>query len=142
MDHEIVARRLSKPMRAVLLSHIDALSAYFAVPLHANLPTAQTKRALIALGLLRRTYGTRTWISDDGRLVLSYMLGSWCDVLARDDAMIAHLPFRDGDLPPRLNPERFPGVEHEWEPRKRSGTLAKPANVDAPKSVNGSLQTP
>ena len=116
MDHEIVARRLSKPMRAVLLSHIDALSAYFAVPLDAQ-PTAPTKRALIAMGLMRRSYGrgiTRrdgcadgdTWITEDGRMVLSYMLGSWCDVLARNDALIGPLPLlRQDEMPERFKRE-------------------------------------
>lgn len=84
MLHKAVARSLSQPQRELLIEHVDgSRSLEIKVAVGKN---NAARKVLIAKRLLRpdrRERPTKTFITDDGREVLAYVLAEYADALVR-----------------------------------------------------------
>lgn len=83
MDHQVVARKLSKPAAELLLEHVDGIS-FVEFPVRPD-ERNNSRLGLVRAGLLRYTQrGPRpqtTAITEDGRAVLCFVLADYAEAL-------------------------------------------------------------
>lgn len=84
MDHQVVARKLSKAAAELLLEHVDGTSFVEAL-IRTDTTMPRVRLGLIAAKLIRYTqYGPRpkaTMITEDGRAVLCFVLADYAEIL-------------------------------------------------------------